>query len=106
MNTTAVSVSSGLTDTQRVVPVSSTRLVSIDIFRGLIMALMALDHTRAFFTNLPFIPLAAVMAGGYAFGEFYLPERGRRRKLMARLALGLILAFVVLRVTNLCFLSL
>jgi uncharacterized membrane protein len=33
-----------------------TRLPSIDIFRGLIMVWMALDHTRDFFTNLRFEP--------------------------------------------------
>jgi uncharacterized membrane protein len=33
-----------------------TRLSSIDIFRGLIMVWMALDHTRDFFTNLRFEP--------------------------------------------------
>src|SRR5262249_33749211 len=32
------------------------RLFSIDIFRGLIMVWMALDHTRDFFSNLPFEP--------------------------------------------------
>src|SRR5277367_1910417 len=32
------------------------RLSSIDIFRGLIMVWMALDHTRDFFTNFPFEP--------------------------------------------------
>ena len=32
------------------------RLSSIDIFRGLIMVWMALDHTRDFFTNLRFEP--------------------------------------------------
>ena len=32
------------------------RLPSIDIFRGLIMVWMALDHTRDFFTNLRFEP--------------------------------------------------
>jgi len=31
-------------------------MVSLDIFRGLIMVVMALDHTRDFFTNVPFEP--------------------------------------------------
>lgn len=35
---------------------TSTRIVSLDIFRGLIMVIMALDHTRDFFTNLRFEP--------------------------------------------------
>jgi uncharacterized membrane protein len=33
-----------------------TRLPSLDIFRGLIMVWMALDHTRDFFTNIRFEP--------------------------------------------------
>src|SRR5215472_2287087 len=37
-------------------PASSVRIVSLDIFRGLIMVVMALDHTRDFFTNLRFEP--------------------------------------------------
>ena len=53
------------------------------------------------FVLFPLIPLAAVMAAGSAFGQFYLLECGRRRKLMAALGLGLTLAFVVLRATNL-----
>ena len=53
------------------------------------------------FVLFPLIPLAAVMAAGYAFGQVYLLDRARRRKFMAGLGLGLTLAFVVLRATNL-----
>lgn len=35
---------------------ATSRVVSLDIFRGLIMVVMALDHTRDFFTNVPFEP--------------------------------------------------
>ena len=53
------------------------------------------------FVLFPLIPLAAVMAAGYAFGQLYLMDRERRRKLMAMLGLGMILAFAILRGTNL-----
>ncbi len=52
------------------------------------------------FVLFPLVPLAAVMAAGYAFGQLYLLGRGRRRKFMACLGLFLTLAFVVLRATN------
>src|SRR6266403_4452365 len=35
---------------------AASRVVSLDIFRGLIMVVMAVDHARDFFTNVPFEP--------------------------------------------------
>jgi uncharacterized membrane protein len=54
MQPTATSRTSALTATPN--PTLLGRLPSIDIFRGLIMVWMALDHTRDFFTNIPFEP--------------------------------------------------
>jgi uncharacterized membrane protein len=53
------------------------------------------------FVLFPLIPLAGVMGAGYAFGQIYLLNREQRRKFMVKLGLGLTLAFLMLRVTNL-----
>jgi uncharacterized membrane protein len=39
-----------------IAPSGAARLASLDIMRGLVMVVMAIDHTRDFFTNVPFAP--------------------------------------------------
>ena len=53
------------------------------------------------FVLFPLIPWVGVMAAGYVFGSVYLLEKDRRRKLIAQIGLGLTVAFILLRLTNL-----
>ncbi len=48
----------------------------------------------------PLIPWIGVMAAGYGFGSLLLKEGRIRRKMLLMLGLGMILAFIVLRVAN------
>jgi uncharacterized membrane protein len=59
-----------------------------------------LFHVREF-VLFPLVPWIGVMAAGNVFGSLYLLEAERRRKLMAQIGLGLTVAFIVLRLTNL-----
>jgi uncharacterized membrane protein len=98
-------------------PMSVLIIATHDLFDGIrperfgsMAWLWTLLHVRGF-ALLPFhipqfvlfqiIPWVAVMGAGYALGSVYLLEPDRRRKLIARLGLVLMLAFVLLRVTNL-----
>jgi len=53
------------------------------------------------FVLFPLVPWVGVMAAGYVFGSIYLLEKEPRRKLIAQIGLGLTVAFIVLRLTNL-----
>jgi uncharacterized membrane protein len=62
--------------------------------------LLPFVHIQSF-VLFPLVPWLAVMAAGYVFGSIYLLDKERRQKLIARIGLGLTVAFVVLRLTNL-----
>jgi uncharacterized membrane protein len=53
------------------------------------------------FVLFPLVPWVGVMAAGYVFGSVYLLEKDRRRKRIAQIGLGLTVAFILLRLTNL-----
>jgi uncharacterized membrane protein len=61
---------------------------------------LPLVHIRSF-VLFPLVPWVGVMAAGYVFGSIYLLDKQRRQKLIARIGLGLTIAFVLLRLTNL-----
>jgi uncharacterized membrane protein len=50
-----------------VLPVQTSRLVSVDILRGLVMVIMALDHTRDFMSELRFAPEDLTHTSGALF---------------------------------------
>ena len=58
-------------------------------------------HGFTFGAFYPLIPWIGVMAAGYGFGSILLKEEAARRRTLVRLGLVLILAFVVIRWTNL-----
>jgi len=51
-------------------------------------------------TLFPLIPMIGVMAAGYAFGSLTTLPRARRDRVLRQVGLGLITAFLVLRLTN------
>ena len=53
-----------------------------------------------FYVAYPLVPWIGVMAAGFAFGTIVQRERAERRRLLLWLGVGLTLAFVLLRLTN------
>jgi uncharacterized membrane protein len=67
--TTLSAPSMGLSQGVKTSPLVSTvtRLASVDILRGLVMVIMALDHARHFMTNVPFDPVDVTHTNGVLF---------------------------------------
>ena len=53
------------------------------------------------FVLFQIVPWVGVMAAGYAFGQLYQLESGRRNRILVRLGMVLTIAFILLRATNL-----
>jgi uncharacterized membrane protein len=67
--TTLSAPSMGLSQGVKTSPVVSTvaRLASVDVLRGLVMVIMALDHVRHYMTNVPFDPVDVTHTNGALF---------------------------------------
>lgn len=79
---------------------------SAGIFSGVWAVLHSGELTHAygginFFPAYPLIPWIGVMAAGYGFGQIYTVEQEKRKKILLYLGLGLTLAFIIIRATNL-----
>ena len=53
---TASNPSADITTADKLTIQAPTRVISVDLLRGLVMVIMALDHTREFFSNIGFPP--------------------------------------------------
>lgn len=62
--------------------------------------MLTLFPGKSFIIVYPLIPWIGVMATGYAFGTIFSVEKSQRLKLLRRLGLSLIFAFIILRATN------
>ena len=100
------------------------RLDSLDVLRGLVMVLMALDHVREFMTRAPFDPLDPAQTSGALYftrwvthfcapafiflagtSAFLFQQRGRSRGEVSRFLLSRGLWLVVLNFTVVWFLG-